>query len=62
VPTLVLVGDQDRITPVELSTELAELVPGARLHVISGAGHLTNLEKPVEFNRAVDHFLDEIGV
>jgi 3-oxoadipate enol-lactonase len=62
VPTLVIVGDQDRITPTELSNELVDLIPQARLNVISGAGHLTNLERPIEFNRAVDHFLDEIGV
>jgi 3-oxoadipate enol-lactonase len=57
VPTLVLVGAQDRITPLDLSNELADLIPDGRLQVISGAGHLTNLEKPVEFNRAVEQFI-----
>ena len=55
--TLVLVGDQDVITPVELSAELVQLIPHARLEVIGGAGHLTNLEKPEAFNRAVDQFI-----
>lgn len=62
VPTLVLVGDRDVITPVDLSTELVDLIPDARLDVISGAGHLTNLERPDAFNRAVEQFLAEIEV
>ena len=61
VPTLVVVGDQDSITPVELSNELADLIPGARTRVLAGAGHLTNLEKPADFNRAVENFIDPIG-
>jgi 3-oxoadipate enol-lactonase len=59
-PTLILVGDQDFITPVELSNELLDLITQARMQVIAGAGHLTNLEKPAEFNRCVDEFLDGI--
>ena len=61
VPTLVLVGDEDRITPPALSRELAALVPEARLEVIAGAGHLANIEQPEAFNRAVDLFLAEIA-
>ena len=60
VPTLVLVGDEDRITPPALSRQLAELVPGARMVTIEGAGHLANLEQPAAFNRAVESFLAEI--
>jgi 3-oxoadipate enol-lactonase len=61
VPTLVICGDQDRVTPPELSNELAGLIPGARTQLIAGAGHLTNLEKPDEFNRIVDRFIGELG-
>ena len=61
VPALVLVGDQDRITPPELSNELVDLIPDARMHVIRGAGHISNLEKPEAFNRVVAEFLREIG-
>jgi 3-oxoadipate enol-lactonase len=60
VPTLVLVGDQDLVTPADLSSELFDLIPDARMQVITGAGHLTNLEKPEEFNRIVAQFLDEV--
>lgn len=59
-PTLILVGDQDFITPVDLSNELLGLIPRARMQVIAGAGHLTNLERPDEFNRLVSDFLTGI--
>ena len=59
VPTLVLVGNQDLITPPELSSELIDLVPDARMQVISGAGHLTNLENPAEFNAIVGQFIQD---
>jgi 3-oxoadipate enol-lactonase len=57
VPTLVIVGDQDLVTPPDLSRELIDLVPGARLQVIENAGHLSNLEQFDAFNRAVDDFM-----
>ena len=57
VPALVIVGDQDLVTPIELSSELVDLIPAARMQVIAGAGHLTNLEKPAEFNSIVDGFI-----
>lgn len=59
-PTLVLVGDEDRITPPALSEELARLIDGARLETIATAGHLANLEQPAKFNREVAQFLSEI--
>jgi 3-oxoadipate enol-lactonase len=60
VPTLILVGDQDLVTPVDLSNELVDLIPDARMQVIGGAGHLINLEKPNEFNRLIEEFIAEI--
>lgn len=60
VPTLVLCGAQDRVTPPQLSEQLAEAVPGARLHLIPGAGHLANLERPAEFNARVEDFIAEV--
>jgi 3-oxoadipate enol-lactonase len=56
-PTLIIVGDQDLITPIDRSNELVDLIPDARMQVITGAGHLTNLEKPREFNRIIDEFI-----
>ncbi|HUE78656.1 MAG TPA: alpha/beta fold hydrolase [Sphingomicrobium sp.] len=61
VPTLVLVGDQDTVTPPELSRELAEAIPGAELHILAGAGHLANIERPADFNRLVEEFIAPLG-
>ena len=56
-PTLVLCGADDRITPAALSTALAKLVPGAIYEPIERAGHLSNLERPEEFNTLVGAFV-----
>ncbi len=48
MPVAVLCGRVDQITPLTLSREAAELIPGARLHIIEDAGHWTPLEKPDE--------------
>lgn len=50
-PTLVVVGDSDRLTPPELSREIAGGIPGARLEIIAGCGHLSTLEMPDAVNR-----------
>lgn len=60
VPTLVLVGAEDRITPPALSQVLTGLIEGASLQRIPGAGHLANIEQPDQFNSAVDRFLGNI--
>jgi 3-oxoadipate enol-lactonase len=57
LPTLVIVGEEDRATPPALSRELADLIPGARLETIAGAGHISNLERPAEFDRIVEDFI-----
>ena len=61
VPTLVLVGDQDLVTPVDLSSELVDLIPDARMRLITGAGHLSNLEKPDAFNAIVGQFIENLN-
>ncbi len=60
-PTLVLCGEDDRVTPLPLSEEIAARIPGARLARIAGAGHISNLERPREFNRIVLEFLTGVG-
>ena len=57
VPTLVLCGTEDKITPPSLSRELTQLIPGARYEPIEGAGHIGNLEKPDAFNTLVNAFI-----
>lgn len=58
VPTLVVNGEHDGLTPPALHAELAEGVPDARRVEIPDAAHLPYVERPQAFNRAVDEFLD----
>ena len=57
VPTLVVVGDQDGITPPADAEAMAAAIPNATLVTIADASHLSNLDKPDEFNRALVDFL-----
>jgi pimeloyl-ACP methyl ester carboxylesterase len=58
VPTLVVVGAQDALTPPEEARRMADAIPGARIEVIDDAGHLSNLERWDAFNAALARFLD----
>jgi len=60
MPTLVVVGNQDVLTPRGDSEELAELIPGAELVVISGAAHGLMVEHFTTFNRIVLEFLSRV--
>ncbi|HYV47157.1 MAG TPA: alpha/beta fold hydrolase [Myxococcaceae bacterium] len=55
-PSLVVVGEQDVITPPAKAQELAKLLQGSRLVEIPGAGHLANLEAPGPVNEAMAEF------
>jgi 3-oxoadipate enol-lactonase len=57
VPTAVLVGSQDKITPLPLSEAMRSRVPGAELHLIPDAGHFSNAENPEAFNERLLSFL-----
>ena len=61
-PTLLLVGRLDQITPVEDSEFMHREIGGSRLEIIEGAGHVSNLERPQQFNKALLSFLSEIEV
>ncbi len=56
-PTLVVVGSEDRLTPPYHSEYLARTIPGAKLAVIQGSGHIPHVEKPGEFLKVVAAFL-----
>lgn len=56
-PTLVLVGDDDRLTPPELSHEMAKGISGARLVVVPDSGHLSTMEQPEAVNAALIEWL-----
>jgi len=57
VPTLLMYGDRDVRAPLTVAEALHAAIPGSRLVVLRDAGHLCNIEAPVEFNDAVRHFL-----
>lgn len=61
VPTLVLVGSDDVLTPPAASQTLAAGIAGAELTTLPGAGHLSNLETPEAFNDAVRAFFRRFG-
>jgi 3-oxoadipate enol-lactonase len=60
IPTLVLVGDADSLTPPDQARALTQAIPGARLAIIPGAGHLPPVEQPAATNRSLKEFLDAI--
>ena len=61
LPTLVLAGSEDGSTPPDLVRELADLIRGARFHMIRGAGHLPPVDRPAEFAAEVTRFLSAIA-
>jgi len=60
VPTLVLVGEHDTPSPPNVVKVWQERIPGSRLVVVPGAGHLSNLETPDVFNAELSDFLDTL--
>jgi pimeloyl-ACP methyl ester carboxylesterase len=60
VPTLLLVGEEDAVTQPKEMQAMAGTIPDARIEIIAGAGHASNLERPEAFNRAVAAFLREL--
>lgn len=59
-PTLVIVGDEDKLTPPSDAALMKREIRGSRLEIIKGASHLSNLERPAEFNLALRSFLDAL--
>ena len=57
VPTLVIVGDEDVPTPVKDARAMHQGIPGSRLEIVAGAGHLANLERPAAFNHLMTEFV-----
>ncbi len=57
IPTLILVGERDTVTPPSSAESLHVKIPGSELHVVPGAAHMSNLENPAFFNAALTTFL-----
>lgn len=60
VPTLVLVGEHDAVTPLTMAKAIAARVYGSEVVTVPGAGHLSNLENPEAFTAAVRAFVAEV--
>lgn len=60
IPTLVVVGAHDRITPPDGAEAMADAIPGARFEVIAGAGHVPPLERPAEVTALLADFLKSL--
>lgn len=57
VPTLIIVGESDQITPPALAQAMHSRMPGSKLAIIKGAGHMSPMEQPEQVNRALREFL-----
>lgn len=61
-PTLVLAGTKDTLTPVADAELMHHEIGGSSMKIIEGAAHVSNIEKPEEFNRVVVEFLREVEI
>ncbi|MCS6874584.1 MAG: alpha/beta hydrolase [Pyrinomonadaceae bacterium] len=59
VPTLLIFGEHDSVTNLEIANKLYHLIPNSKLFKIPEAGHYSNLENPIAFNSALKEFLYE---
>lgn len=60
IPILILVGEEDKLTPVTWSTYLKDNIPKSKMVVLRDSSHLPMLERPAEFNRQLSDFADSI--
>ncbi|MEM2256281.1 MAG: alpha/beta hydrolase [Candidatus Bathyarchaeia archaeon] len=61
LPTLIICGNDDLLTPVKYSEYLKQNIQNSVLKVVDGAGHMVMLEKPEEFNRILEGFIKSLG-
>ena len=61
LPTLVLAGTEDRAVPPDLARETADLIPGAEVGLLRGAGHVASLDAPDALSTRITAFLVRIG-
>lgn len=57
IPTLIICGREDAVTPLDESKFMNKNIKGSVLHVINNAGHVSNLEEPAKFNKLLRNFL-----
>jgi pimeloyl-ACP methyl ester carboxylesterase len=61
LPTLIICGFEDRVTPVKYSEYLKNNIPNSRLEVMTNAGHFVMLEKPEQLNKRLETFIKELA-
>lgn len=61
LPTLIVVGDADSVTPPAVAEGMQKAIPGAQLAIIRGAGHMTPMEQPEQVNAAMLRFIGMEG-
>jgi pimeloyl-ACP methyl ester carboxylesterase len=61
LPTLIVVGEDDQITPKDGAQAMADAIPAARLAVLPGAGHLSPVERPEAVTALMAEFLTGLG-
>jgi pimeloyl-ACP methyl ester carboxylesterase len=61
IPTLIICGREDKVTPLAQSEFMHKNIKGSILHVIDNAGHVSNLEQPKEFNKYLSEFLTDLN-
>jgi len=60
IPVLIMVGKEDKITPIDAARHMHELIQDSTLKIISHAGHVANMENPMAFNFQLIKFLELI--
>jgi pimeloyl-ACP methyl ester carboxylesterase len=60
VPTLIVVGEEDALTPVREARVMHAAIPNSRLEILAGAGHVSNVERPAAFNHVLSEFLSSL--
>ena len=60
VPTLIIVGELDRLTPIKMAKKIKSIVKDSKLSIIPNAGHLSNIEQPKIFNEILFNFLKNV--
>ena len=61
IPVLIMVGQEDKITPIAAAQQMHEKILNSKLEIIQQAGHLSNLEDPTAFNTHLVKFLELVG-
>ncbi len=62
LPTLIITGSDDKLTPVKYANYLAQKIKNSEMHIIDKAGHVVNIEKSTEVNEIIEKFLKTINI